>query len=191
MKKVTLAALLLSVSSFAAAENGTFGGIKYSYYDGVGDSSGIDANAYSVQLGAKIIDGLVVDGITEFKEFDDVNVNQNRLEIGLTPSTKVYDDFGIYGRLALGQNWLSGIGTEDFSYGSIEPGMFYDFGQGNVNLGYRYRDSFDDKYLYQTNSVVFGGEYKIDSVNSIVGNYQYMSGDEEFSVFSVGYRANF
>ena len=69
--------------------------------------------------------------------------------------------------------------------------MFYDFGQGNVNLGYRYRDSFDDKYLYQTNSVVFGGEYKIDSVNSIVGNYQYMSGDEEFSVFSVGYRANF
>ena len=122
---------------------GAFGGVNYSYYDGVGDMSGVDANAYSVHLGAKIIDGLRVDGLTEFKDFDESTVIANRLEIGLTPYTKVYEDFGIYGRLALGQNCVSGLGETDFGYGSVEPGVFYDFGQGTVNLGYRFRDSFE------------------------------------------------
>jgi len=190
MKTTIIAAALLSASSAVSANYGAFGGVNYSYYDGVGDMSGVDANAYSVQLGAKIIDGLRVDGLTEFKDFDESTVIANRLEIGLTPYTKVYEDFGIYGRLALGQNWVSGLGETDFGYGSVEPGVFYDFGQGTVNLGYRFRDSFDD-IPYETNSVVLAGEYKIDTVNSITGGYQYLSGDEEFSVFTVGYKAKF
>ncbi len=190
MKKTIATAVLLTASSAALANYGAFGGAGYSYYDGFGKNSNTDANAYTVQLGTKINNNLSVDGLTEFKDFTDSNAIGNRLEFGITPHMPVYDNFGVYGRLAIGQNWFSDIATTDFTYGSVEPGAFYNFGQGTVNLGYRFRDSFDN-IPYETNSLVMGGEYKFDAINSVTGGYQYMSGDEEFNVFSIGYRANF
>ncbi len=182
----------------AVANIGAYGGLGYSYYSGAGDSSGIDTNAINFQLGSKIVDYLDAEVKTEFQDTNDYDLNNNQLEVALVPHLalpSVSNGFGIYGRVGLGYNWLSGkLANQDFSYGSVEPGVYYKFfGETNptkVSLGYRYRNSFDDT-KYETNSAVLGGEYAFDTHNSVVANYTYADGDETFNQFSVGYLARF
>jgi hypothetical protein len=201
MTKTLICATAISalLSTSAIAKIGAYGGLGYSYYSGSGDSSGIDANAYDLKLGTQVNTNLDVEIKTEFQDITEYDLNNNQLEVALVPHLaipSVTNGFGIYGRVGLGYNWLSGKTqvNEDFSYGSIEPGVYYKFfGETNpsrVSLGYRYRNSFDDT-KYETNSAVLGGEYAIDSTNSIVANYTYADGDESYNQFSIGYLAHF
>ncbi len=181
----------------ASANIGAYGGLGYSYYGGAGDDSGIDSNAFNFKLGTRFTDYLDGEIFTEFQDVTDYDFTKNQLEVALVPHMSVANGFGVYGRVGLGNNWLSGPVSDNFTYGSIEPGVYYKpFGETNpskVSLGYRYRNSFDTDNLmkYETNSALLGGEYAIDSHNSIVANYTYAAGDEEYNQFSVGYLARF
>ena len=181
MKKTIALICALATTSAMAANNfanqkGVFGGIDYTYYDGVGDNSNQYANAYGVTIGGAPLSWLNLDLRTQFTtvnlgtddgflndvlKFNGYTATNNQLELGATPFWGINNNWGVYGRVALGQTWVSDL--TDFTYGSIEPGVYVKpYGQVNntsINLGYRYRNSFDNNIDYATNSVVLGGEY--------------------------------
>ena len=202
MTKTLICATVASAlfATQAIANIGAYAGLGYSYYSGSGDDSGIDSNAFNFKLGTRFTDYLDGEVTTEFQDVNDYDFTKNQLEVALTPHMalpSVANGFGIYGRVGLGNNWLSGAVSDNFTYGSVEPGVYYKFfGESNptkVSLGYRYRNSFDTDNVmkYETNSALLGGEYAIDSHNSIVANYTYAAGDESYNQFSVGYLARF
>lgn len=198
---ICVAAASVLFATQATANLGAYGGLGYSYYSGTGDSSGIDSNAFNFKLGTRFTDYLDGEVFTEFQDISDYDFSNNQLEVALIPHTAlpaVANGFGLYGRIGLGNNWLSGgPASESFGYGSIEPGFYYKpYGESNptkVTLGYRYRNAFDtDRTVgYETNSALLGGELALDSHNSIVANYTYAAGDEEYNQFSIGYLARF
>ena len=176
-------------------------GVQYKYYAGSNDVP--DASAYQMNLGVEFFKDLSADIRTEYQDFNESNVNANRLEIGLTPSYAIPNtQFSIFGRLALGNQWVSTtIVKEDetsFGYGSVEPGVKFSPWAGNatnVSLSYRFRGSFEDQLFYDTNAVLLGGEYSIDRNNSIIGGYEYSASSDDSdlasNVISVGYLARF
>jgi hypothetical protein len=109
------------------------------------------------------------------------------------PYYGISNTWGVYGRAALGQNWADNL--TDFTYGSVEPGVYFKpYGQKNaaqVNVGYRFRGSFDNNIQYNTNSAILGGEYAFNNRDSITGRYEYVTGDVEYNTFRVGYIARF
>ena len=142
IKKLVLVSSVL-LPSLATAN--IVSGISYKGY--IGSNETPDASAYEVTLGTNIMKNLDVDLRTEFVDYNDSSVNGNRLEVGLTPSYKFTDyPVGVYGRVALGNQWFSGNGilkdSDTFGYGSVEPGVFYTPWKDNVtgaSIGYRYR----------------------------------------------------
>ncbi len=198
IKKLALISGVL-LPSLAAAN--IVGGISYKAY--IGSNETPDASAYEVSLGTSIMENLAVDLRTEFMDVNDSSVNGNRLEAGLTPSYQFTSyPVGVYGRLALGNQWFSGNSllkdSESFGYGSIEPGVFYTPWKNNITgatLGYRYRGAFDDQPFYNTNALVMKGQYQIDNHNSVNLGYEYIASTDDAeiasNVITVGYNARF
>ncbi len=175
---------------------GMFGNIDYTYYDGVGDSSGYDANGYSVNFGGKVYntkqDSLTLDVKSEFIDITDTDSSVTQLEGGANYQYNINNDFGVYGRLGLGNNWLSDIKENDFTYYSLEPGVkWYPNDKSAVGLAYRFRDSFDTADEYQTSTFKLNGEYSIDGTNSIQAGFDTSFGDIEYNAFKVGYLVRF
>ena len=209
MKKIIALTLALMATSALAAENlanrtGVFGGVDYNYLSGVGKNSDESANGYGLTLGGSPLKWLDLElrnefsminlgGDSSFLDFSGYTASNNQLEGAATAYYGINNVFGVYGRAAVGQNWADNL--TDFTYGSIEPGVYFTpKGQrdnSKINLGYRYRGSFDNDVAYNTNSVVLGGEYAFNDRDSIIGRYEYVDGDQEFNVFRIGYLAHF
>ena len=189
----------IALPSLAAAN--IVGGISYKAY--IGSNETPDASGYEVSLGTNIMENLAVDLRTEFMDVSDSSVNGNRLEAGLTPSYQFTSyPVGVYGRLALGNQWFAGNGllkdSESFGYGSIEPGVFYTPWKNSVtggSIGYRYRGAFDDQPFYNTNALVMKGQYQIDNHNSVNLGYEYIASTDDAeiasNVITLGYNARF
>ena len=192
IKQVLLITALTTTSAYA----GMFGNIDYTYYDGVGDSSGYDANAYSLNLGGKVydtkLDSVTLDVRTEFQDIVDTNASVNQLEGGANYQYNYSNAWGFYGRLGLGNNWVNDIGKNDFAYYSLEPGVkWYPNSNSSVGLAYRFRDSFDTADEYQTSTFRLNGEYSFDGTNSIQAGVDTSIGDIEYNAFKVGYMVRF
>ena len=207
-KITSVLSVLLFSASVAVGGTASFdaplfnAGIQYKYYAGANDTP--DASAYQMNLGLDINKNVSADIRTEYQDYNESSFTANRLEIGVTPTVAIpaNPQFSIFGRLALGNQWMNTgfVGDEElsFGYGSIEPGLKYSPWVNNsthVSLSYRYRGSFEDQPFYDTNAVLLGGEYSIDRNNSIVGGYEYVSSSDESdiasNVISVGYLARF
>ena len=200
MNKTLIFATVASALFATQATANIVSGLSYKAY--IGNNETPDASGYEVTLGTNIMKNLDVDLRSEFSDFND-SVNGNRLEVGLTPSYQFSDyPVGVYGRVALGNQWFSGNGilkdSDSFGYGSVEPGVFYTPWKDNVtggSIGYRYRGAFDDQPLYNSNALLMKGQYQIDNHNSVNLGYEYVasSDDSEFAsnVITVGYNARF
>ena len=198
IKKLVLVSSVL-LPSLATAN--IVSGISYKGY--IGSNETPDASAYEVTLGTNIMKNLDVDLRTEFVDYNDSSVNGNRLEVGLTPSYKFTDyPVGVYGRVALGNQWFSGNGilkdSDTFGYGSVEPGVFYTPWKDNVtgaSIGYRYRGAFNDQPFYNSNALLMKGVYEIDRHNSLNLGYEYVASADDAeiasNVITVGYNARF
>lgn len=203
MKKYSLALSLVALPTLAAAN--IVAGISYKGY--IGNNNTPDANGYDLTLGTNVIDNLKLDLNSEFTDYSDTKTNGNRLEVGLTPSYQFTSyPVGVYGRLALGNQWFSGLSpyamalnnSTSFGYGSVEPGVFYKPYKDNstgISLGYRFRGAFNDQPDYNSNAVILKGQYQIDKHNSVIGGYEYINSidnsDLSYNVLSVGYQASF
>lgn len=190
----TLAATALTASTPIFAD--IFGNIDYNYYDGVGKTSDYDANGYSVNFGGKVykskLDSVTLDVKSEFIDINDTDNSVTQLEGGANYQYNLNNDFGLYGRVGLGNNWVSEDTKTDFVYYSLEPGVkWYPNDNSAVGLAYRFRDSFDTADEYQTSTFRLNGEYSFDNVNSVVAGYDYTLGDQEYNTYKIGYLARF
>lgn len=213
MKKIialtmTLTTLPVMAVENYAAQSGVYGGVNYTYQSGIGDNSGESSNGYGLTLGGSPLKWLDLEVKSEFStinlnddnstfnnflKFDGYTATNNQLEAAAVPYYGVNNIWGLYARGAIGQNWANNL--TDFTYGSIEPGVYFaPKGQKNptrINVGYRYRGSFDNDVNYNTNSAILKGEYAFNDRDSIVGQYEYVSGDVEYNLFRIGYLARF
>lgn len=209
--KTFLVASSFVISSIAFAGNqasepvGFFGDLGYSYRSGIESNDGSSSNGYSIGLGYAPTKFLELDlksafstdtvDSDEFFSFadDDYDFSTTRLEFGGTGYYGFDELAGVYGRGALGHNWLSS--REDTGYGSIEGGFYVkpmgSLSPTKVKVGYRYQDSFDSDVDYRTDAFVLSGEYEVMPGHSMTGSYEYSTGDVEFNGFNVGYRVRF
>lgn len=209
MKKIIALTLALMSTASLATENfanrtGVFGSVDYNYLSGVGKNSDESANGYGLTLGGSPLKWLDLELRNEFSminlgsdsnflDFNSYTASNNQLEGAGTAYYGVNTMFGVYGRVAIGQNWADNL--TDFTYGSVEPGVYFtpkgSRNNSEINLGYRYRGSFDNAVAYDTSSFILGGEYAFNDRDSITGRYEYVGGDQEFNGFRIGYLAHF
>lgn len=192
MIKQALLLTMLTTPAYA----GIFGNIDYTYYDGVGKNSDYNASGYSVNFGGDVYktkqESVTLDVRSEFQDIEDTNVSVNQLEGGANYQYNINNNWEVYGRLGLGNNWLNDIGKESFSYYSLEPGVkWYPNSNSSVGLAYRFRDSFDNVDEYQTSTFRLNGEYSFDGTNSIQAGVDTSIGDIEYNAFKVGYMVRF
>jgi len=192
IKHLVLTTALISTPIYA----NIFTGADYTYYSGVGKNSAYSANAYSLNFGGKVydskLDSVTLDLRTEYQDITDTDTSVNQLEGGASYLYNLNSDWGIGGRIGLGNNWVSNITKTDFQYYSVQPEVkYYPSKDSSVGVAYRFRDSFDTEDNYQTNAFRLNGEYAFDNHNSIVGGYDYSIGDVEYNAFKVGYLARF
>ena len=114
MIKQALLLTMLTTPAYA----GIFGNIDYTYYDGVGKTSDYNASGYSVNFGGDVYkskqDSVTLDVKSEFVDINDTNNSTTQLEGGANYQYKVNNEFGVYGRLGVGNNWVSTIIQNDF-----------------------------------------------------------------------------
>lgn len=196
-------AVSVAVASNTAQRDGVFATFEYAYSSGVGEFSDASANGYALSVGGSPLSWLDLELKNEFTtasleqgsvfDFGEFSDTLNQLEGSAKAYYGINNNFGLFTRAAVGQAWVSG--ASDFTYGSIEPGVYYaPFGQSNptnISVSYRYRDSFNDNIEFRTNSGLLTGEYAINSRDSVVAGYEYVDGDQSFNQIRIGYRARF
>lgn len=204
----TASALVVSSSGFAenkaSQRIGAFGEFDYTYQSSDSDQT---SNGFGLKFGYTPFSWLDLDLASSFMvhdykgergllAFDNYDLTTQSLEAGARGSYGIGDTYGVYGRVALGQTWVSDI--DEFAYGSFEPGLYWKpFGSTSatrVDLGYRYSNSFNDNDQLESDSLVLGGEYEVIPGSSITGQYEYVSTDDEITDYSsvtVGYRYRF
>lgn len=185
-------AILSTDVNSAPFENVT-GGVDYFHYSGRDNQPSYDA--YKFRMGSDVYrDNVSVDLMTEFGDEVDSPNSYNQLEAGLRGSMEVPGAdgvLGVYTRVALGQNWNSG--ESNFPYWSIEPGFELYFSENVTgNVGYRYRNAFDDeKYTFETNTATVGVEWMVVDNHGINFGYEHSGKDQKYDMFGVGYTYNF
>ena len=201
MKKLSafVAAVSLFVSGAALSENlatqptGYWVNLGYQYQDNTSDLL-TESNQYQIGAGYTPYEWLEL-GLTTKNVMSKDVLDYNQLEGSATGYYGFTDMVGAYGRGELGQTWTS---VDDFSYGAIGVGGYIKpYGPTSntqIQLGYRYRDSFND-VDYATNSLVLGAEYAFTPVHSVTVGYEYVDGDSndllDQNLFSIGYRGHF
>ncbi len=202
MRKLVIASVLTVMAQGAVAHDYRYninGGIDYTYYDGNRGNVSESANALGITFGNKVLNWVDADVRSEFATVStdtvigSIDANTYKLEGGLTPYYMFDNKFGAYARAAIGYEWDDAY--KSFGFGSIEPGLMYKpYSNENptkINIGYRYRDDFDNAIDYESNAFVVGGEYAINSISSVVGRYEYVNGDTDYDVYRIGFVARF
>ena len=193
MKKALLVALAL-IASVAQAEDKpakNFIHLQYAYRDTVA-SDKADPNRQGVNFtfGTKLLDNVTWDVNNQFRAENGQNGNEsNRLETGLSYQYGVLKDVALYTRGAVGYKYTN---AADHSYYSIEPGVRVQLTSPlAVRVGYRFRDSFSDSYLDQTNTLRLGAEYALSDNTAVTAGLDRAWQDSEFVGAHAGYVVKF
>lgn len=193
MKKALLVALAV-FSTLAFAEDKpakNFIHLQYAYRDTVA-SDKADPNRQGVNFtfGSKLLDNLTWDVNNQFRSENGQNGNEtNRLETGLSYQYGVLKDVALYTRGAVGYKYTNGA---DYSYYSVEPGVKVQLTSPlAVKVGYRFRDSFSDSYLDQTNTLRLGAEYTLSENTAVTAGLDRSWKDSEFVGANAGYVVKF
>jgi len=180
MKKII--ALLTFVSCTAMADSIT---IRYQTADVIGKQG---QQQYSLSYNHSLFKNLTTDVGISSVTVDGTGALSNRIEAGLTPSYPVLNNFTLYTRVAVGNKITN---TRATSYYAVEPGVRLPLGPFTASIGYRYRDSFEDKNKDQTNTTRFGLRYRIDKTDTLSVTYDRMRGDSNQNAWSLGYTKTF
>jgi opacity protein-like surface antigen len=193
MKKALLVALAV-FSTLAIAEDKpakNFIHLQYAYRDTVA-SDKADPNRQGVNFtfGTKLLDNVTWDVNNQFRAENGQNGNEsNRLETGLSYQYGVLKDVALYTRGAVGYKYTN---AADHSYYSIEPGVRVQLTSPlAVRVGYRFRDSFSDSYLDQTNTLRLGAEYALSDNTAVTAGLDRAWQDSEFVGAHAGYVVKF
>ena len=180
----------------AESESNSFenvtGGVDYFHYSGRDDQASY--NAYKFRMGSNVFnDNVSVDLSTEFGDEEDAPNSYNQLEAGVRGVWQFpYSDVvGLYGRAAIGQMWNSG--ESNFPYWSVEPGVeLYVSENVKGNVGYRYRNAFDDEqYAFETNAALVGVEWMVMKNHGVNVGYEYSGKDQKYDMLGIGYTYSF
>jgi hypothetical protein len=141
-------------------------------------------------FGSKLLDNLTWDVNNQFRSENGQNGNEtNRLETGLSYQYGVLKDVALYTRGAVGYKYTNGA---DYSYYSVEPGVKVQVTSPlAVKVGYRFRDSFSDSYLDQTNTLRLGAEYALSENTAVTAGLDRSWKDSEFVGANAGYVVKF
>jgi len=193
MKKALLVALAV-FSTLAIAEDKpakNFIHLQYAYRDTIA-SDKADPNRQGVNFtfGTKVLENLTWDVNNQFRAENGQNGNEsNRLETGLSYQYGVLKDVALYTRGAVGYKYTN---AADHSYYSIEPGVRVQLTSPlAVRVGYRFRDSFSDSYLDQTNTLRLGAEYALSDNTAVTAGLDRAWQDSEFVGAHAGYVVKF
>lgn len=184
MKRTLLAASLAAL--ITAPVYAFYGTAGYTYYDGFSDQKDQEANGGQLKLGQQF-GNWNADLTSEYASSTSVDYGDfSRVEGGLTYSRPIGHFVG-FGRVAVGQSWND---SNNFTYYSVQPGVGYRFADGlvEVDLSYRYRNSFDpNTYQFETNSGIVGGTVWMNKNQGITFNYEYVAKDQNYNKFSLNY----
>ena len=180
MKKII--ALLTFVSCTAMADTITF---QYQTADVLGKP---DQQQYSLNYNYSLSKNLTNDINVSSVTVNGTGALSNRIETGLTTSYPIFTKFSFYTRAAVGNKVTN---TKATSYYVVEPGVQLPLGTFTVRVGYRYRDSFDDKNKDQTTTPRLGLRYRIDKSNALSITYDRMRGDSNQNAWNLGYTKTF
>jgi hypothetical protein len=182
---------ILSTDTEASSFENVSGGVNYFHYSGRDDQASY--NAYKFLFGTNVInENISVDLGTEFGDEVDSTNSYTQLETGVKGvwQTPFSDVLGLYGRAALGQNFNSG--ESNFPYWSIEPGVKLSVTEDvSGNVGYRYRNAFDEERNFETNALIVGGEWMFAENHGVNIGYEYSGNDQKYDMLGVGYTFNF
>jgi opacity protein-like surface antigen len=193
MKKALLVALAV-FSTLAFAEDKpakNFVHLQYTYRDTVAsDKADPNRQGANFTFGTKLLDNITWDVNNQFRAENGQNGNEsNRLETGLSYQYGVTKDVALYTRGAVGYR---NTNAADHSYYSIEPGVRAQLTSPlAVRVGYRFRDSFSDSYLDQTNTLRFGAEYSLSENTEVTAGLDRSWKDSEFVGAHAGYVVKF
>lgn len=191
MKKVILAILLTIAVTAQAEDNRNAVHIQYAFRDTVADSADKpNRQGVNFTFSRKVLDQLTWDINNQFRsENGSAGHESNRLETGLAYQAPLAQDIVFYTRTAVGYKFTDNL---DNTYYSIEPGVKFQLTSPlNVRVGYRYRDSFNDKISDQTNTVRLGSEYALDKTQTLTFGVDRAWGDSEFVGYHAGYAVKF
>lgn len=193
MKKALLVALAV-FSTLAFAEDKSaknFIHLQYAYRDTIAsDKADPNRQGANFTFGTKLLDNVTWDINNQFRAENGQNGNEtNRLETGLAYQYGILKDVSVYTRGAVGYKYTN---TADHSYYSIEPGVKVQLTSPlSVKVGYRFRNSFNDSYLDQTNTLRLGAEYALSENTAVTAGLDRSWKDSEFVGISAGYVVKF
>ena len=188
MKKL-LSALLLVTTVSAWADTNNSLGISYALRDSIaGDKDRPNRQGYNLVYAHRFNSNWAADVNQQFRterlNTEDGN-NDLRLETGVTYTQAVIDKVSLYTRGALGYRFTS---TVDHTYYSVEPGIRYQVTDPlNVRMGWRYRDSFNDTFNFQTHTVRVAAEYLLTKEDLLTIGVDRFYGDSETMGYNLGY----
>lgn len=118
---------------------------------------------------------------------DGTNALANRVEAGLTGTTKLYGPVNGYTRVAIGEKYVSG--QAGYGYYSVEPGVSVPFGTTGVtaSLGYRFQDAFNDTHNDLTRTWRAKVGYDLTANDNVYVGYDRQRGDSQQNIAKVGY----
>ena len=190
----TLLALLLAVSAVPAmADHHNFAHVQYTFRDTV-DSNSQNTNRQGVNftVGRQVANNLTVDFGEQFrteKLNNNDGVSTTRIESGVTYAYGLTNRVSLYTRGGLGYKFNA---DSDYSYYSIEPGAKLDLANGFVvKAGYRFRDSFNNSYNEQTDTVRLGADYTLAKNQTVTLGIDRSYGASEFIGYNLGYLVKF
>jgi|688.fasta_scaffold671835_1 hypothetical protein len=183
MKKFFILAMLISSTAFA----GGFGGVEYGYRDGV--NGGSDNQAVKVTVGTELNKTFKADISMRQKMDTAENLNDTRLEAGLTGTVPVGAGLSLYTRGAAGQKYKT---NDNYAYYSVEPGIKYQVTDAlGVKLGWRYRDAMDAAKTDQSRSWRVGAEYLLTKNYAVAVGYDQVRGDSAYNAVTTALNFKF
>lgn len=191
MKKFLLTVSLVALSFTAYAEPQNFVHGQYTFRDSIaGQSDEANAQGINLTVGRKVGKGIVLDGGVQVRQENGSNSRDTtRLEAGATYDLPLSHYVSFYTRGAVGYKLTD---QEDSTYYSVEPGLAFQVTQPlRVNVGYRYRDAFNNNIFDKSNTVRVGAEYALDKTQSVTAGFDRAYGDSEFFGVNVGYAVKF
>lgn len=193
MKKALIVALAV-FSNLAFADHkpaNSFIHLQYAYRDTIA-SDRADPNRQGVNFtfGTKLLDNVTWDVNNQFRSENGQAGNEsNRLETGLAYQYGVTKDIALYTRGAVGYKYTN---AADHTYYSVEPGVKVQLTNPlSVRVAYRFRDSFSDTYMDQTNTLRLGAEYALSDNTAITAGLDRSWKDSEFVGANAGYVIKF
>lgn len=183
MKKFLILAMLISSTAFA----GGFGGVEYGYRDGVNGAA--DNQAVKVTVGTDLNKTFKADISMRQKLDTAENLNDTRLEAGLTGTVPVAAGLSLYTRGAAGQKFKT---ADNYAYYSVEPGIKYQVTDTlGVKLGWRYRDAFDAAKADQSRSWRVGADYALTKNYAVAVGYDQVRGDSNYNAVTTALNFKF